>query len=72
MPVISVNAWSFERYMGPLRMIEWNEDTKEQVLKVSNRPEEMGLTAMLAKLGHPVWAATASRWRRRYGIRQAG
>lgn len=38
MPVLSLNAWSFERYMGPLRLIEWNEDTKEQVLKVSNRP----------------------------------
>ncbi|EXX85773.1 sugar phosphate isomerase [Paenibacillus darwinianus] len=50
MPVLSLNAWSFERYMGPLRLIEWNEDTKEQVLKVSNRPEEMSLSAMLAKL----------------------
>jgi sugar phosphate isomerase/epimerase len=51
MPVFSLNTWSLERYLGPLRMIEWNDGKKEHTLKVDSQPETMTLLELVARLG---------------------
>ena len=51
MPVFSVNTWSLEKLLGPLRMVEWREDRKEHALRVESRPEAVTLIELLAMLG---------------------
>ncbi|GGF95048.1 sugar phosphate isomerase/epimerase family protein [Paenibacillus abyssi] len=48
--MISLNSWSLEKMMGPLRMTEWNEGSREHVLQVEVYPEEITLDELLIKL----------------------
>ncbi|ANE47638.1 hypothetical protein SY83_16615 [Paenibacillus swuensis] len=34
----SVNSWTFERHLGPLKLVEWNEEKKEIVSQPEDQP----------------------------------
>ncbi|PZD96068.1 hypothetical protein DNH61_09120 [Paenibacillus sambharensis] len=52
MPVMSVNAWSFEKKLGPMRMMEWDENWNEHRLVVEPNQQEMNVPQMLNMLGN--------------------
>ncbi|WP_164472913.1 sugar phosphate isomerase/epimerase family protein [Cohnella candidum] len=47
----SLNSWSFERYLGPLRLIEWDDKQKRQVVTTETMPEETSLLGLLVRMG---------------------
>lgn len=51
MALYSVNSWSFERQLGPLRMVGWNSDKQEHELTVESHPEQMTLVEFIQRLG---------------------
>jgi sugar phosphate isomerase/epimerase len=47
----SLNSWTFERHLGPLRYIEWDEDQKRHVARTDTQPEASTLLGLLVRLG---------------------
>ncbi|MCF2944758.1 sugar phosphate isomerase/epimerase family protein [Paenibacillus tarimensis] len=49
---MSVNAWSFEKKLGPMRMMEWDENWNEHRLVVEPNQQEMTIPQLLNMLGN--------------------
>lgn len=47
----SVNSWSFERRLGPLRLIEWDGSERRNVVRTETMPEETSLLGLLVRMG---------------------
>jgi sugar phosphate isomerase/epimerase len=47
----SLNSWSFERYLGPFRLLEWDEKQQRHVYHTENMPEETTLLGLLVRMG---------------------
>ena len=57
MTLYSVNSWSFERDLGPLRMISWNSEKREHTLTIESHPEQMTLPEFIIRLGEAGYEA---------------
>src|SRR6476646_210287 len=57
MTLYSVNSWSFERDLGPLRMISWNNEKREHTLTIESHPERMTLPEFIIRLGEAGYEA---------------
>ncbi|MFS0727276.1 sugar phosphate isomerase/epimerase family protein [Paenibacillus sp. 1P07SE] len=57
MAIYAVNSWSFERQLGPLRMVSWNSDKREHELTIESHPEKMTLPEFIIRLGEAGYEA---------------
>ncbi|TJY42385.1 hypothetical protein E5161_10345 [Cohnella pontilimi] len=47
----SLNSWTFERHLGPLRYTEWDEDQKRHVVRTDTQPQSSTLLGLLVRMG---------------------
>ncbi|WP_052475999.1 sugar phosphate isomerase/epimerase family protein [Cohnella kolymensis] len=48
---LSLNSWSFERQLGPLRLIEWDTEAKRNYVEIEHRPEATTLLGLIVRMG---------------------
>lgn len=48
---LSLNSWTFERQLGPLRLIEWDKEAQRNYVEIEPRPEATTLLGLIVRMG---------------------
>lgn len=48
---LSLNSWTFERQLGPLRLIEWDKEVQRNYVELEPRPETTTLLGLIVRMG---------------------